>query len=51
MTGKEAWSILAPILAMHMGMTPNDKSVLMDVYVTVFAALKEYDEWKEKNNE
>ena len=51
MTGKEAWSILAPILAMHMAMESKDKSVLMDAYVTVFAALKEYDERKERKDD
>ena len=55
MTGSEAWSLVAPILTSHMANIPhetmkNDASnyavlnCLDEAYVTVFGALKEYDE-------
>jgi hypothetical protein len=47
MNGKEAWSVIAPILAFHVGQEPNDKNVLTAAYVTAFEALKEYDERRE----
>ena len=43
MTGSEAWDIVAPILAMHH--TNAKRMDLFDeVYITVYQALKEYDE-------
>lgn len=52
MTGKEAWGIIAPILAAHMNdISHHDKNgvytglnALDEAYVLVFGALSEYDE-------
>lgn len=46
MTGQEAWSIVAQLLAPYLN-AESYKGVptpLMDAWVTVFGALKEYDE-------
>lgn len=51
MTGFEAWSFVAPILALRVGMEPNDKDIFTKVYVTIFQALKEYDERRENHDE
>ena len=55
MTGMEAWSIVAPILAAH---SPKivDKdgryqlNALDEAYVLVYGALKEHDEKETKQN-
>lgn len=52
MTGQEAWSIVAPLLTPYLN-AESYKGVptpLMDAWVTVFSALKEYDE-RRKNDE
>ena len=47
LTGMETWSIVAPILAAHMG---NEKfGLLEEAYVMVYCALKYWDESKEKD--
>lgn len=49
MTGQEAWSIVAPLLTPYLN-AESYKGVptpLMDAWVTVFGALKEYDERRE----
>lgn len=51
MTGSEAWSVIAPILAAHMNdISHYDKNgvytglnALDEAYVLVFGALSEYD--------
>lgn len=57
MTGKEAWSLISPILAAHM--VPytkggkNDLDLLDEAYIMTFGALLEHDkkEQEEKANE
>ena len=46
MTGSEAWSIIAPILAAHSKAIPfeGELNPLDQAYVLAFGALKEYDE-------
>ena len=51
MTGSEAWSIVAPILAVHGGTNPNGLDLLDEAYVTVFSALKFWDEHKPKGED
>lgn len=51
MTGMEAWSIVAPILAAHGGTNPDGLDLFDEAYVMVYAALKYWDEHKEKKNE
>ena len=41
MTGRDVWSIIAPVLAAEM-VTKND--IATDAYIITFHALKEYDE-------
>ena len=51
MTGQEAWNIVAPLLTPYLN-AETYKGVstpLMDAWVTVFGALKEYDE-RRKND-
>lgn len=48
MTGAEAWSIIAPILAAHMIPYKWKLSSLDEAYVITFVALKEYDEREKK---
>ena len=51
MTGQEAWSIVAPLLTPYLNVE-SYKGVptpLTDAWVTVFVALKEYDE-RRKND-
>ena len=56
MTGMEAWSIVAPLLSPYLNMESykGEATLLMDAWVMVFGALKEYDErrkdgWREKD--
>ena len=42
MTGSEAWSIVAPILAQLVDLTKNKEYI--DAYVTVYRALKKLDD-------
>ena len=48
MTGKEAWGIIAPILAAHSVYDPKSTetglNAIDQAYVIVYAALDEYDE-------
>ena len=46
MTGMEAWSIVAPLLSPYLSMESykGEPTQLMDAWVMVFGALKEYDE-------
>lgn len=46
MTGQEAWSIVAPLLTPYLNAESNKgvPTPLTDAWVTVFVALKEYDE-------
>lgn len=46
MTGQEAWSIVAPLLTPYLNaeIYKGVPTPLMDAWVTVFGALKEYDE-------
>lgn len=48
MTGSEAWSIVAPLIAHHMDM---QGTMLNEAYVLVFAALKEWDRKGEKDGD
>ena len=51
MTGKEAWSLISPIIAPHGGVNDDGKISLLDeAYVTTFSALKYWDE-RHKENE
>lgn len=49
MTGMEAWSIVAPLLSpyLSMGSYKGDVTLLMEAWVMVFGALKEYDDRRE----
>ena len=42
MTGSEAWSIVAPILAQLVDLTKNNEYI--EAYTTVYRALKKLDE-------
>ncbi len=44
MTGMEAWSIAAPILAMHMRDHKGGLNMMDEAYIVIFGALKELDE-------
>lgn len=45
MSGLEAWSLIAPILAKYASITPDGKPDKMsEAYVLTFGALKEHDE-------
>lgn len=46
MTGMEAWSIVAPLLSPYLSMESykGEPTQLMDAWVMVFGALKEYDD-------
>ncbi len=48
MSGKEAWSIVAPILEAHGATNPNGLDCIDEAYVTVYGALKFWDEYKSK---
>ena len=48
MTGSEAWSIVAPILAAHGGTNPKGLDCIDEAYVTVYGALKLLDERKKE---
>lgn len=58
MTGQEAWSIIAPILAAHMERIPHDNgtghysglNLLDEAYVITCGALQRFDKWKEADN-
>lgn len=47
----EAWSIVAPLLSPYLSMESykGEATLLMDAWVMVFGALKEYDE-RRKND-
>ena len=47
MTGMQAWSIIAPLLAAHMNHYHGDLDDLDEAYVLTFGALKEHDERRE----
>ena len=49
MTGMEAWSIVAPLLSPYLSMESykGKATPLMDAWVMVFGALKEYDDRRE----
>ena len=52
MTPMEAWSVVAPILAAHMGRIPDDKgglNPLDEAYVILWTALQKMD--KEQNEQ
>ena len=52
MTGKEAWSLIAPIIAPHGGVNDDGKISLLDeAYVTTFSALKYWDERHKENDD
>lgn len=51
MTGSDAWSIVAPILASHMHHFNGSLDALDEAYVLVFGALREHDERKEEKND
>lgn len=46
MSGLEAWNIVAPILASHLTAPPGTEKfeLMSDVYITVYMALKKYEE-------
>ena len=44
MTGMEAWSLIAPIIATHGGTGEKHFDVLDEAYVTTYMALKLFDE-------
>lgn len=44
MTGMEAWSIVAPILAAHMVNRGGALNALDEAYITVFGALNKLDD-------
>lgn len=45
MTGMEAWSLIAPILARYASITPDGRpDAMSEAYVLTFGALKEHDE-------
>ena len=48
MTGMEAWSLIAPIIAPHGGTGEQHFDALDEAYVLTFEALKRYDEEMEK---
>lgn len=48
MTGKEAWSIIAPLLASH---STGEFNVLDEAYVLVYGALQYWDEHKGDSND
>ena len=50
MTGLEAWSIVAPILAAQMNHYKGYLDALDEAYVLVFGALKKLDEEEAKDN-
>lgn len=49
MTGKEAWSIIAPLLAAHMNHYHGDIDDLDEAYVLTFGALNEFDKRRSEN--
>lgn len=51
MNGMEAWSIVAPILAAHGGTNPDGLDCIDEAYVTVYGALKYWDEQKGKRKD
>lgn len=56
MTGSEAWSIIAPILAAHMQRIPHGEetgkytglNLLDEAYVITCGALQRFDKWKQE---
>lgn len=58
MTGTDAWSIIAPILAAHMERIPHERdgqftglNLLDEAYVIACGALQRYDEWEKQRKE
>ena len=51
MTGREAWSIIAPLLAVHGGTNEGGIDCIDEAYVTVYSALKYWDEHREQTGE
>lgn len=51
MTGLEAWSIIAPILASHMMHYDGKLDVLDKAYVLAYGALKMYDDMSSKTED
>ena len=57
MTGSEAWSIIAPILAAHMERIPHydgtgnysGLNLLDEAYVITCGALQRFDKWKKED--
>ena len=44
MSGNEAWGLVAPIITPLLAVKGVDTDMVADLYLTVFIALKEYDE-------
>lgn len=51
MTGREAWSLVAPIIAPHGGDVDGSFNLLDEAYVIVYSALKYWDEHKDQEGE
>lgn len=52
MSGAEAWSLVAPILARYAGVTEDGKlDLFSEVYVLIYGALKERDERQDGDTE
>lgn len=51
MTGLEAWSLIAPIIAPHGGTGEKHFDELDEAYVTTYRALKLLDETEKKEHE
>jgi len=52
LSGAEAWSLVAPILARYAGVTEDGKlDLFSEAYVLIYGALKEHDERQEGDTE
>lgn len=52
LSGAEAWSLVAPILARYAGVTEEGKlNLFSEAYVLIYGALKEHDERQEGDAE
>lgn len=50
MTGIEAWQLISPILAKYVTeYSPGKLDPFSEAYVTIYCALKEYDERTDRN--
>jgi len=44
MTGSKAWELVAPIITPLLAVANANNEMVYDLYLTVYMALKEYDE-------